>query len=418
MRARASRALAATRRCGCCRAACGGRGRIEQLREQGYKAFYVAIGAQASRKLGIEGEELIGVQGGINFLRGVNEGVISSVEGDTVVIGGGNVAVDVARAVMRLGNRNVKMVCLEKDEEMPTVPDEKDEALAEGVEICNSWGPKRIIGENGRVTGVEFMRCVSVFDETGRFSPVYDENDTVIMPCSNVFTAIGQSIVWGDLLSGTKAKVEDARVVNVAEISYQTAEEDIFAGGDCAMGPGFTIDAIATGRSGAISVHRYVQGKNLLIRREREYKPFDKELGDYSGFDKQPRQRPHHAAASKALETMDDTRATFTEEQLKKEAARCMGCGVAVVDERKCLGCGVCTTKCEFDAVKLYKVHDAVPPASPDAWAAALGANIAERTKRIAANSPKTDEQDCSDSGTAGMMFKKYESEKQDNANA
>lgn len=152
---------------------------IEQLREQGYKAFYVAIGAQASRKLGIEGEELIGVQGGINFLRGVNEGVISSVEGDTVVIGGGNVAVDVARAVMRLGNRNVKMVCLEKDEEMPTVPDEKDEALAEGVEICNSWGPKRIIGENGRVTGVEFMRCVSVFDETGRFSPVYDENDTV-----------------------------------------------------------------------------------------------------------------------------------------------------------------------------------------------------------------------------------------------
>ena len=391
---------------------------IEQLREQGYKAFYVAIGAQASRKLGIEGEELIGVQGGINFLRGVNEGVISSVEGDTVVIGGGNVAVDVARAVMRLGNRNVKMVCLEKDEEMPTVPDEKDEALAEGVEICNSWGPKRIIGENGRVTGVEFMRCVSVFDETGRFSPVYDENDTVIMPCSNVFTAIGQSIVWGDLLSGTKAKVEDFRVVNVAEISYQTAEEDIFAGGDCAMGPGFTIDAIATGRSGAISVHRYVQGKNLLIRREREYKPFDKELGDYSGFDKQPRQRPHHAAASKALETMDDTRATFTEEQLKKEAARCMGCGVTVVDERKCLGCGVCTTKCEFDAVKLYKVHDAVPPTSPDAWAAALGANIAERTKRIAANSPKTDEQDCSDSGTASMMFKKHESEKQDNANA
>lgn len=391
---------------------------IEQLREQGYKALYVAIGAQASRKLGIEGEELIGVQGGINFLRGVNEGVISSVEGDTVVIGGGNVAVDVARAVMRLGNRNVKMVCLEKDEEMPTVPDEKDEALAEGVEICNSWGPKRIIGENGRVTGVEFMRCVSVFDETGRFSPVYDENDTVIMPCSNVFTAIGQSIVWGDLLSGTKAKVEDFRVVNVAEISYQTAEEDIFAGGDCAMGPGFTIDAIATGRSGAISVHRYVQGKNLLIRREREYKPFDKELGDYSGFDKQPRQRPHHAAASKALETMDDTRATFTEEQLKKEAARCMGCGVTVVDERKCLGCGVCTTKCEFDAVKLYKVHDAVPPTSPDAWAAALGANIAERTKRIAANSPKTDEQDCSDSGTASMMFKKHESEKQDNANA
>ena len=383
---------------------------IQQLREEGYKAFYVAIGAQGVRKLNVEGENLIGVIGGIDFLRGVNEGKLDKISGDTVVIGGGNVAVDVARAAMRLGNKKVKMVCLEKDEEMPTVPDEKDEAIAEGIEILNSWGPKRILGENGVVTGVEFMRCVSVFDENGNFAPKYDENETMVVPCTNVYTAIGQAICWGDLMKGTAAEIAEGKVMPNAEISYQTAEPDIFVGGDCATGPKFTIDAIATGKSGAISVHRYVQGKNLLIRREREYKPFDKDAGDYSGFDKLPRQRPHHAAPSKALETMSDTRATFTEEQLKKEAQRCMGCGVTIVDERKCMGCGVCTVQCEFDAIKLVRARNAVPPTSTEEWAAALGANIQERLGRIAAKAA-AGQDDCSNAGTAGMIAKRYEEE-------
>lgn len=130
---------------------------IPELREQGYKAFYLAIGLQKAVRLNVEGEELDGVIGGIDFLRGVNRGETTSVSGDTVVIGGGNAAIDVGRAATRLGTGKVSLFCLESDEEMPTVPDEKNEAIAEGIEINNCWGPKRIIGENGRVTGVEFQ---------------------------------------------------------------------------------------------------------------------------------------------------------------------------------------------------------------------------------------------------------------------
>lgn len=358
---------------------------IAQLREEGYKAFYVAIGAQNARKLNVEGEELCGVVSGIKFLREVNEGKLDAIEGDTLVIGGGNVAVDVARAAMRLGNKNVKMVCLEKDEEMPTVPDEKDEAIAEGIEIMNSWGPVRIIGENGKVTGVEFKRCVSVYDENGAFAPVYDESETITVPCSNVFTAIGQSIAWDGLLDGTKAEVANGQIVKVAEISYQTAEADIFAGGDCATGPQFTIDAIATGKSGAITIHRYLRGYGLTKRREREFRAFDKDNADLSGFDKLPRQRPRHAAVNKALETMGDTRATFTEEQLKKEAERCLGCGVSIVDPYMCIGCGLCATKCEFDAVKLKRVYDAPPAETPESFISDMMTYMGERAARIAA---------------------------------
>ena len=338
---------------------------IDWLRAQGYKAFYLAVGARKSRRLNIPGEELDGVMGGIDFLRSVNLGETTDVEGDTVVIGGGNVAIDVSRAAIRLGNRNVKMFCLEKDEDMPTVPDEKDEAIAEGISINNCWGPKRILGENGKVTGVEFMRCVSVLDENGRFDPVYDGNETVIVPCSNVYTAIGQSIVWNDMLKGTRADTADGRTVKVDAVTWQTEEPDIFAGGDCATGPKFTIDAIAAGKAGAITMHRYLRGRGLTMRREREYRAFDKDMGDYSGYDKLPRQRPRHASAGKAVETMRDTRADFTEEQLKKEAQRCLGCGVTIVDPWMCIGCGVCATKCEFDAMHLVKVHD-VPPAATE----------------------------------------------------
>lgn len=376
---------------------------IAQLREQGYKAFYVAIGAQNGRKLGVEGEDLEGVKSGIGFLRGVNLGETNSLEGDTVVIGGGNVAVDVARAAMRLGNRKVKMVCLEKDEEMPTVPDEKDEAIAEGIEICNSWGPARIIGENGKVTAIVLKRCVSVYDADGKFNPTYDENETITIPCANVFAAIGQSIAWDGLLDGTKAETANGRTVKVKEITYQTEEDDIFAGGDCATGPKFTIDAIATGKSGAITIHRYLRGRGLTMRREREYKPFDKDSGDYSGYDKMPRQRPHHAAPSKALETMHDTRGTFTEEQLKKEAQRCLGCGVSVVDPNMCIGCGLCATKCEFDAVKLVKHYDTTAAKTPADWGKDIYNYAIEREKRIAETAAR---ENISDESTeSGISF-------------
>jgi NADPH-dependent glutamate synthase beta subunit-like oxidoreductase len=299
---------------------------IQHLREQGYKAFYVAIGLQAGLKLNVPGEELAGVQSGIDFLRAVNRGDVAAVDGDTVVIGGGNAAIDVARTVTRLGNGSVNMYCLESDAEMPTVPDEKNEALAEGVIINNCWGPKRILGEDGKVTGVEFMRCLSVRDENGKFAPKYDENDTITVKCSNVLVSIGQRSVWGHLLDGLKAEGVDGRLVKVDPVTYQTAEPDVFAGGDIATGPRYTIDAIATGREGAVSIHRFVhEGQDLTICRNlREFKMLDRDdvVVPVEKLHAPARQEIVHDESK--TKTMNDNRVPLTAEQVRLEASRCL----------------------------------------------------------------------------------------------
>lgn len=344
----------------------GGDVTLDELRSDGYKAFYIAIGAQSGRKLGIDGEELAGVSSGIDFLRKVNAGEIDSINGDTIVIGGGNVAVDVARAAVRLSGGNVSMFCLERDKEMPTVPDEKDEAIHEGIAINNCWGPAHILGKDGHVIGVEFRRCTSVYDENGKFSPKFDESEHIVVPCSNVYAAIGQSIVWGNLLADTKADPGSGKVMSVDNVTYQSAESDIFGGGDCVTGPKFTIDAIATGKSGAITIHRYLRGRGLTMRREREYHALDKDTIDVDGYDKTPRQKPDVVDAHRATSTFRDLRGGLTDEQIMKESARCLGCGISIVNERKCIGCGQCTTKCEFDAIKLVRKTEVAPANSPE----------------------------------------------------
>ncbi len=332
---------------------------IAELREAGYKAFYVAIGLQAGQKLNVPGEELEGVQSGIDFLRAVNRGDVESVKGRTVVIGGGNAAVDVARTVTRLGDGAVAMYCLESDAEMPTVPDEKNEAIAEGVAINNCWGPKRILGKDGKVTGVEFMRCLSVRDGNGKFAPKYDENDTITVECENVLVSIGQRSVWGKLLDGQKAEGVDGRLVKVDPVTYQTDEPDIFAGGDIATGPRYTIDAIATGREGAESIHRFVhEGQDLricrnlhgfnMLNRDDVVIPVDK-------LHVPARQEIKHDESK--TRTMHDNRVPLTDEQIKLEASRCLSCGRTVVDQNKCIGCGICTTRCRFDAIHLERIH-------------------------------------------------------------
>ncbi len=330
---------------------------IQQLRDEGFKAFYVAVGLQKAAKLNIEGEDLAGVVGGLDFLREVNKGSLTALEGDTVVIGGGNAAIDVARAARRLGPGSVNIYCLEKDEEMPTVPDEKNSGLADGVVINNSWAPKRILGEDGKVTGIELMRCVSVRDARGRFAPKYDESETITVPCSNVLVAIGQRSDYGAVLAGTKAETPDGQLVKCDKVTFQTEEPDIFVGGDIATGPMYTIDAIATGREGAVSIHRYVNvGQSLTIHRNlRQFKELDKtNLVIEPEKLRKPARTPVAIDPNKVL-TMEDDRVTFTEEQIKSEASRCLSCGRSVVDPNKCIGCGICTTRCEFDAIHLTR---------------------------------------------------------------
>lgn len=328
------------------------------LRKLGYKAFYVAIGAQAGRNLNVEGEDAEGVITGVDFLRKVNLGEDLKLEGPVIVIGGGNVAIDVARTAERVGASQIDMYCLESREQMPALDEEIEEAMSEGIVVNNSWGPKRILHENGHVVGVEFKKCISIFDENKRFNPKFDENQTKIVKASYVLTSIGQGINWGELLKDSKVELNPNKTVKVEKLSYQTGDLDVFAGGDAVTGPKFAIDAIALGKQGAISIHRYVHGDNLTISREREYHALDKENLNMAGYDHLPRQRALHVDGDKSKETFKDLRVTFTEEQIKKETERCLGCGAAIVDQYQCVGCGLCTTKCKFDAITLKRKYD------------------------------------------------------------
>ena len=330
---------------------------IQQLREQGYKAFYIAIGCQGGRKAGIPGEDTEGVMTAVDFLRTVGGNEAYPVSGNAVVVGGGNVAIDVARTAHRCGADSVTMFCLEPREKMPASEEEIAEATEEGVSLNCGWGPKEILTENGKVTGIVFKRCVSVWDESGRFSPTYDEADTKTVPCDRVFLSIGQSIQWGSLLEGTKVELGRGNGAKADSLTYQTAEPNIFVGGDVYTGPKFAIDAIAAGREGAISIHRFVRPHSSLTigRNRRDFVALDKENIRVDSYDNSSRQIPGRDASIDHKNSFRDARLPFTEEQVKAETARCLGCGASVVDPNKCIGCGVCTTKCAFNAIKLHR---------------------------------------------------------------
>ena len=332
---------------------------ISKLREEGYKGFYLAIGAQGGRKLNVPGEENGDVISGVDFLRNVALDKQSELMGNVVVVGGGNVAIDVARTAIRNGAKTVSMYCLESEAEMPALPEEIKEAREERIVINPSFGPKEILVENGKVSGVVFRKCISVKDADGKFNPQFDENESITVPADYVLTAIGQSIEWDNLLKGTNVELNRNNTAKADSYTFQTAESDIFVGGDSYTGPRFAIDAIAAGKQGAISLHRFVwEGHDLVLGRDRrDYKYIDKDNLDIVSFDETLRQRPLNNNEAKL--TFKDERGTFTEEQVKAETARCLGCGAAHVDQNICIGCGVCTTRCKFDAISLSKKYDA-----------------------------------------------------------
>jgi NADPH-dependent glutamate synthase beta subunit-like oxidoreductase len=330
---------------------------LDQLRAQGYRAFYLAIGLQGGRMAGVPGEDAEGVLSGVDFLKQVNlSGEKPVLSGDVVVVGGGNVAADVARTALRCREGKVTMLCLESREEMPAAKDEVEELVEEGIELSCGWGPKEILTEDGKVTGIVFKRCTSVYDKDHRFAPVYDENDTVTIPCSHVLMAIGQRALWGELLKGSKAKTRNGGTVIADPLTCQTDEPDIFAGGDIFHGARFAIDAIADGREGMVSINRFVHpGQSLTIGRDRrEFIELDRDDIRIESFDNASRQRPGMKSGT-ARETFADLRLPLTEEQVKKEAARCLKCGATTVDLNQCIGCGLCTTRCEFDAIHLTR---------------------------------------------------------------
>lgn len=330
---------------------------IEELREQGYKGFYVAIGCQRGRKPGITGENAKGTYAAVDFLREAGAKESFALEGDVVVVGGGNVAIDAARISSRCVDAKISMFCLEQREHMPASKEEIAEALEEGIELNCGWGPKEVLEENGKVTGVVFKKCTRVLDEQGRFSPEYDEEQTVTIPCKHVIFSVGQAIEWGNMLDNLDLKRRPNGGALANKLTYQTSEPDIFVGGDVYTGPKFAIDAIAAGREGAISLHRYVHENCTLTigRNRRDFVELDKNNISVDSYDTSKRQIPAKADEKAQAATFRDLSHSLTEEQVKAETSRCLSCGASVVDPNKCIGCGVCTTKCVFDAIHLHR---------------------------------------------------------------
>ena len=336
---------------------------IEELREQGYKGFYVAIGCQRGRKPGITGENAKGTYAAVDFLREAGAKESFALEGDVVVVGGGNVAIDAARISSRCVDAKISMFCLEQRENMPASKEEIAEALEEGIELNCGWGPKEVLEEDGKVAGVVFKKCIRVLDEQGRFSPEYDEEQTVTIPCKHVIFSVGQAIEWGNMLDNLDLKRRPNGGALADKLTYQTSEPDIFVGGDVYTGPRFAIDAIAAGREGAISLHRYVHENCTLTigRNRRDFVELDKNNISVDSYDTSKRQIPAKEDEKAQAATFRDLSHSLTEEQVKAETSRCLSCGASVVDPNKCIGCGVCTTKCVFDAIHL---HREIPGAS------------------------------------------------------
>ena len=336
---------------------------IEDLREQGYKGFYAAIGCQRGRKPGISGENAEGAYTAVDFLRKAGAKESFALEGDVVVVGGGNVAIDAARISSRCTDAKISMFCLEAREKMPASNEEIEEALEEGIELNCGWGPKEVLEEDGHVSGVVFKKCTRVFDAQGRFSPEYDENDTVTVPCRHVIFSVGQAIDWGHMLDNLHVELRPNGGALANKLTYQTSEPDIFVGGDVYTGPKFAIDAIAAGREGAVSLHRYVHEHCTLTigRNRRDFIELDKENIKVETYDSSSRQITQKADIKEQAKTFRDLSQSLTEEQVKKETSRCLSCGASVVDPNKCIGCGVCTMKCMFDAIHL---HREIPGAS------------------------------------------------------
>lgn len=337
---------------------------IEELRNEGFSAFYVAIGAQSGRTLGLEGEDSKQVLSGVEFLKTVNLGEGTDVQGKVVVIGGGNVAIDVARSSVRLENvLQTDIYCLEARDAMPAHKEEVEEALEEEVGINNSWGPTKIITENGKTRAVEFKRCVSILDKDGRFNPQFDETVKKVVPCDYVLLSVGQTFNYGNLLKGEEVTLTNRNTIKVDPITLQSSRSDIFSGGDVVSGPRLAIDAIAAGKEAAVSIHRFVQkGQSLVFGRDTHtYIMLDKDnLADTIDYDGTERQRIKHIDGKVSKTTFKDLRGFLTQEEIQKETARCLGCGATKADEYLCVGCGACTLRCKFDAINLERVHDVI----------------------------------------------------------
>ncbi|MBQ1407115.1 MAG: FAD-dependent oxidoreductase, partial [Eubacterium sp.] len=363
---------------------------IQQLRDEGFKGFFLGIGLQNGGKLGIPGDDAENVMSGVDYVKAVTLGTAAPLSGNVVVIGGGNIGADVARTAVRQGAESVQLYCLESYDEMPMGEEDQELCKEDGVIIHDGWGQTEIKTVDGKCAGISFRKCVSVKNAEGRFDPKFDDANVTSEECTTVLYCIGQKPDYGTMLEGTKVKFSPRGLVIADPVTLQTDEPDIFAGGDMVSGQKFVVDALAMGREGAVSLHRFVnEGQSLTIHRNtRQFTPLNKDdiVLPPEDYRKPPRQ-VKGVDASK-VRTMHDERLVFTEEQIKEEASRCLSCGRSVVDTNKCLGCGMCTVQCKFDAIHLTRaMGDAYSKMVPaEDKFKAIGKYMPKRTINIVKN--------------------------------
>jgi len=318
---------------------------LESLKKEGYSTLFMATGLHGSRGLGVKGEEVEGVIKGVSFLREAALGTAPKLSGKVVVIGGGNVAVDVALTARRLGSKEVTMICLEKRDEMPAWDYEIEEALEEGVKIVNSLGPLRFLEGKGKVEEVEFQECTSVFDENGRFSPQYDDCKLISYEAGHVIVAIGQ---MGEFEFAEKEGISltPPGGLEADPVTLQTPIDWVFAGGDAFYGPRSVVDAVASGKEAAESMHRFINGEDLTKDRE---KSWEFEKPDFYSFEKQKRPIPATISLDEREGNFQEVTLPLSKEDIDAEAARCLSCGI-------CSECYQCVDACLAEAIN----HEAV----------------------------------------------------------
>ncbi len=316
---------------------------LQDLRQQGYKAVFAAVGTPLSRKLPLPGAQLPQVLLGVDFLRAVNLGYRVPIGKKVVVIGGGNVAIDVALTALRSGAEAIDLVCLESREEMPAHEWEIEDALEEGVAIHCSWGPVAILENNGNVAGLRVKKCTAVFDAQGKFNPAFDETVTTTFPADTVIIAIGQATDLSLFGDDAALLATPGGLIAVDQVTLQTPLEGVFAGGDAVSGPASVVEAIHYGHEAAISIDRYLRGADVREGRPAA-KPEPAAMPQYRAFPRAPRQEPRKLSPTERRGNFKEITTTLTEEQAVAEAARCLNCGL-------CCECFQCVAVCGPKAV-------------------------------------------------------------------
>jgi NADPH-dependent glutamate synthase beta subunit-like oxidoreductase len=321
---------------------------LEELKTQGYQAVFLAIGNQLSHKIDIEGVKLNGVLWGLDFLKDVNLKRETKLGDRVLVIGGGDVAMEVASTAIHLGAKQVKLACLESEEEMPAHEETIKRARDEGVDINASWGIKGIVGDNGKVTGAELVRCLSVYDYRV-FKPSFNEQETKVLEADTLILAIGQSADFSLMPKELETK---GNIIQVDTTTLETNLPGVFAGGDVAISDTKSvIDAIASAKRAAVSIDRYLRGENLRAGRDETRTRVG--FPPQAGIEKRARQIAPELPPEQRKDNFKEIKAGLSEDEAIREAQRCMTCGsravITYVDD--CMLCELCLYECPRNAI-------------------------------------------------------------------